>query len=110
MDQRTAGAARAPHPPFAGDECRSANIFREEGYRDEELVHIRGGPKVACPRGCELERIIEPHGVIVHLNSCTQCRGIREMGARTRTIERRGAYISNHQPVAEFMSLAGVNH
>jgi GTP cyclohydrolase I len=47
----------------------------------------------------ELERIIEPHGVIVHLrahHSCTQCRGVREMGARTRTIERRGAYVSNH--------------
>src|SRR5262249_23346048 len=61
----------------------------------------------------ELERIIEPHGVIVHLrahHSCTQCRGVREMGALTRTIERRGAYISNYQLVAEFMSLAGVNH
>jgi hypothetical protein len=32
------------------------------------------------------------------------------MGALTRTIERRGAYISNYQLVAEFMSLAGVNH
>ena len=61
----------------------------------------------------ELERIIEPHGVIVHLSahhSCTQCRGVREMGARTRTIERRGAYVSNHELVAEFMSLAGLNH
>jgi GTP cyclohydrolase IA len=61
----------------------------------------------------ELERIIEPHGVIVHLrahHSCTQCRGVREMGARTRTIERRGAYVSNHDLVAEFMSLAGLNH
>jgi GTP cyclohydrolase I len=61
----------------------------------------------------ELERIIEPHGVIVHLrahHSCTQCRGVREMGASTRTIERRGAYVSNHQLVAEFMSLAGLNH
>ena len=43
-------------------------------------------------------------------HSCTQCRGVREMGACTRTIERRGAYISNHQQVAELMSLAGVNH
>lgn len=60
----------------------------------------------------ELERIIEPHGVIVHLrarHSCTQCRGVREMGALTRTIERRGAYILNHQLVAEFMSLAGLS-
>jgi GTP cyclohydrolase I len=60
----------------------------------------------------ELERIIEPHGVIVHLrarHSCTQCRGVREMGAITRTIERRGDYVSNHQLVAEFMSLVRLN-
>lgn len=59
----------------------------------------------------ELERIIEPHGVIVHLlarHSCTQCRGVREMGALTRTIERRGAYILNHQLAAEFVSLAAL--
>jgi GTP cyclohydrolase IA len=57
----------------------------------------------------ELEQIIKPHGVIVHLrahHSCTQCRGVREMGALTRTIERRGEYVSNHQLVTEFMSLA----
>lgn len=59
----------------------------------------------------ELERVIQPHGVVVHLrarHSCTQCRGVREMGALTRTLERRGAYISNHQLMAEFMSLAGL--
>lgn len=59
----------------------------------------------------ELERIIKPHGVIVHLrahHSCTQCRGVREMGAVTRTIERRGVYVSNHQLVTEFMTLAGL--
>jgi GTP cyclohydrolase IA len=61
----------------------------------------------------ELERIIEPHGVIVHLRAnhgCVQCRGVREIGALTRTIERRGAYVSNHQLVAEFISLSGLNH
>jgi GTP cyclohydrolase IA len=60
----------------------------------------------------ELERIIEPHGIIVHLrarHSCTQCRGVREMGALTRTIERRGQYVSNHQLVAEFMTLVRLN-
>ena len=41
---------------------------------------------------------------------CMQCRGVREMGASTRTIERRGAYVFNHQLVVEFMSLAGLNH
>jgi GTP cyclohydrolase I len=48
----------------------------------------------------------------VHLrarHSCTQCRGVREMSALTRTIERRGDYVSNHQLVAEFMSLARLN-
>jgi GTP cyclohydrolase IA len=61
----------------------------------------------------ELERIIEPHGVIVYLqahHSCTQCRGVREMGALTRTIERRGAYVTHHQLVTEFMSLTSLNH
>jgi GTP cyclohydrolase IA len=60
----------------------------------------------------ELERIIEPHGVIVHLrarHSCMQCRGVREMGAITRTIERRGDYVSNHQLAAEFMSVVRLN-
>jgi GTP cyclohydrolase I len=64
--------------------------------------------RIAQEVASELERIIEPHGVIVHLrarHSCTQCRGIREMGALTRTIERRGDYVLNHHMVAEFMSL-----
>jgi uncharacterized protein len=35
------GSPRVPVRPVAReDECRSANIFREEGHRDEELVHI----------------------------------------------------------------------
>jgi GTP cyclohydrolase I len=69
--------------------------------------------RIAQEAANELERIIEPHGVIVHLrarHSCTQCRGVRELGALTRTIERRGDYVSNHQLVAEFMSLVGLNH
>ena len=42
-------------------------------------------------------------------HSCTQCRGVREMDAITRTIERRGDYVSNYQLVMEFMSLVGLN-
>lgn len=59
----------------------------------------------------ELDRIIEPHGVIVHLrahHACTQCRGVKEVGALTRTIERRGAYVASQQLVTEFMNLAGL--
>lgn len=60
----------------------------------------------------ELERITDPHGVLVHLRArhcCTQCRGVREMSARTGTLERRGDYIRYPQLVLEFMSLAGLN-
>ena len=51
----------------------------------------------------------KPHGVIVHLeahHSCTQCRGVREIEALTRTIEKRGAYATDHFLVSEFLSLA----
>jgi len=61
----------------------------------------------------ELERIIEPHGVIVHLRAhhcCIQCRGVREMGSITRTLERRGSYLTDPALVAGFFSLAGLAH
>jgi GTP cyclohydrolase I len=60
----------------------------------------------------ELERIIEPHGVIVYLrarHSCVECRGVREPGAITRTLERRGAYVSHSELVAEFFNMTGLN-
>jgi GTP cyclohydrolase I len=60
----------------------------------------------------EPDRIIEPYGVIVHPRAhhgCTQCRGVREMGALTRTIERRDAYVSNHCLAAGFMTSAELN-
>lgn len=56
----------------------------------------------------ELEDILKPHGVIVYLqahHACTQCRGVREMDAYTRSLERRGAYVSAPHLVAEFMGL-----
>ena len=61
----------------------------------------------------ELERIIKPHGVIVHLRAhhcCTQCRGVREMSASTRTLERRGYYVTDTAFVSEFFNLAGLIH
>jgi GTP cyclohydrolase IA len=62
----------------------------------------------------ELETILDgAHGIIVCLqahHSCTQCRGVREMGASTRTIEKRGYYASNSHAVREFMALTGLHH
>jgi GTP cyclohydrolase I len=69
--------------------------------------------RIAQEIASELERILEPHGVIVHLRAhhcCTQCRGVREIGAMTRTIERRGAYVSNQQLASEFFSLINLGH
>lgn len=60
----------------------------------------------------ELQEILPGvHGVIVCLQArhcCTQCRGVREMSASTRTIEKRGSYESNAHAVSEFMALAGL--
>ncbi len=61
----------------------------------------------------ELDRIIKPHGVIVHLRAhhcCIQCRGVREMGSVTRTLERRGCYLTDPALVADFFRLAGLGH
>lgn len=59
----------------------------------------------------ELQTILEAHGVIVCLHahhSCTQCRGVREMEASTRTLERRGVYVADADATREFMALAGL--
>jgi GTP cyclohydrolase I len=61
----------------------------------------------------EIETILEPHGVIVCLqahHSCTQCRGVREMSAVTRTMEKRGLYASDPHLVSEFLEIAGLHH
>ena len=61
----------------------------------------------------EVETLLDPHGVIVCLqahHSCTQCRGVREMSALTRTIEKRGLYASDGHVVSEFLALAGLHH
>jgi len=57
----------------------------------------------------ELMRILEPYGVIVYLeahHTCTQARGVREMDALTRTLEKRGVYASQYELTSQFMDLA----
>jgi GTP cyclohydrolase I len=59
----------------------------------------------------DLQTILDPHGVIVCLQAhhcCTQCRGVREMHASTRTIEKRGFYAAHNHAVSEFLALAGL--
>jgi len=68
--------------------------------------------RIAQEIASELQTLLDPHGVIVCLqahHSCTQCRGVREMGASTRTIEKRGHYASSSSAVSEFMALAGLD-
>src|SRR5437588_11475517 len=55
-----------------------------------------------------LERILEPHGVAVHLEAvhlCTQMRGVREIDSTTRTTYWRGNYDSDAALRGEFFSL-----
>src|SRR5258708_7431750 len=54
----------------------------------------------------ELVRLLEPHGVAVHLNAthlCTQMRGVREGHSRTWTSFWRGNYESDPQLRTEFL-------
>jgi GTP cyclohydrolase I len=54
----------------------------------------------------ELVRVLEPHGVAVHLNAmhlCTQMRGVREGHSRTLTSFWRGNYESDPQLRTEFL-------
>jgi GTP cyclohydrolase I len=53
-----------------------------------------------------LVRLLEPHGVAVHLEAthlCTQMRGVREDGSRTRTSFWRGNYDNDPQLRQEFL-------
>src|SRR3982075_2857549 len=65
-------------------------------------VQERVGVEVAD----ELVRVLEPHGVAVHLNTthlCTQMRGVREGHSRTWTSFWRGNYESDPQLRTEFL-------
>jgi GTP cyclohydrolase I len=47
---------------------------------------------------------LQPYGVVVYLeahHACTQCRGVREMGALTRSLEVRGEYGKERALVGE---------
>ncbi len=57
----------------------------------------------------ELVRLLEPHGVAVHLNAihlCTQMRGVREAHSRTLTSYWRGNYETDPQLRTEFLQAA----
>ena len=57
----------------------------------------------------ELVRILQPHGVAVHLNAihlCTQMRGVRESHSRTWTSFWRGNYERDPQLRTEFLATA----
>lgn len=59
----------------------------------------------------ELERLMDAHGVAVYLEAqhlCTGMRGVRELGAVTRTTAYRGAYDQDPALRAEFRDLAGL--
>ena len=57
----------------------------------------------------ELVRVLQPHGVAVHLSAmhlCTQMRGVREDHSRTITSFWRGNYESDPQLRTEFLQAA----
>jgi GTP cyclohydrolase IA len=57
----------------------------------------------------ELVRVLNPHGVAVHLNAmhlCTQMRGVRESHSRTWTSFWRGNYENDPQLRNEFLGTA----
>ena len=59
----------------------------------------------------ELERMIEPHGVAVYLEAhhlCTQIRGVRELGPKTRTTAYRGIYVPRADLRSEFFDATGL--
>jgi GTP cyclohydrolase I len=60
----------------------------------------------------ELVRILQPHGVAVHLNAthlCTQMRGVREGHSKTWTSFWRGEYETNPDLRTEFLQAVQVN-
>ena len=71
-------------------------------------VQERTGQQIADT----LEAMLEPHGVAVYLEAhhlCTQMRGVREVAPLTRTTFWRGAYDSNANLRAEFLTVCGVH-
>lgn len=57
-----------------------------------------------------LQRMLQPHGVAVHLDAvhlCTQMRGVRDIESSTRTSYWRGTYDADAQLRVEFFGLCG---
>lgn len=70
-------------------------------------VQERMGDEIAT----ELQRLVNAHGVAVHLEAhhlCTQMRGVREVNPKTRTVTWRGFYGEDPELRQEFFHLAGV--
>jgi GTP cyclohydrolase IA len=73
-------------------------------YARRFTVQERIGQQVADT----LDRLLEPHGVAVHLEAehlCTQMRGVREEQSRTWTSFWRGSYESAPEIREEFLSV-----
>ena len=71
-------------------------------YARRFSVQERVGVQIAD----ELVRVLQPHGVAVHMNAfhlCTQMRGVRESHSRTWTSFWRGNYENDPQLRAEFL-------
>lgn len=75
-------------------------------YAQRFTVQERIGQQLADA----LERVLEPHGVAVHLEAvhlCTQMRGVREIESSTRTTYWRGNYDTDPELRAGFFRLCG---
>jgi GTP cyclohydrolase I len=60
----------------------------------------------------ELQRVLKPHGVAVHLSAmhlCTQMRGVREDHSQTWTSFWRGNYENDPQLRSEFLQAVALN-
>lgn len=73
-----------------------ARRFSVQERMGQQLVHA-------------LDRVLEPHGVAVHLQAvhlCTQMRGVREHESHTTTTHWSGNYAETAELRSEFMSVA----
>jgi GTP cyclohydrolase I len=81
-------------------------MLTERVERDRSLDHQeRIGQEIADL----LVRLLEPHGVAVHLSAihlCTQMRGVREHESKTWTSFWRGTYEEEQQLRTEFLGIA----
>src|SRR6185437_13060104 len=103
-DCRISQMVEGPIPFFALCEHHSLPFFGRAyvGYTVQERI----GQQLADA----LERILQPHGVAVHLEAvhvCMQMRGVREIESSTRTTYWRGNYDEDPDLRAGFFRLCG---